>query len=224
MLSCQQGSRFLTNFTLAGVGVVSPSPWQHPSPTSAQPPPLCWWFVPSFLSHLRHQTSTATLIRFNITLHFSSNYTNQYCRDSVLTPCCSERVLVFDGVPESILPLPHSDRDSPQNCSRGPSGSAPGCAADPSLVPSTGRLLAAYGGTELGRARLSIASSVLTVVYYPLSWWSVGSGGGGGGGRGFEVSITASKVEEELRQGDSPGSGLAEVRMYVCCNTCQCLG
>ena len=190
VLSCQTGSRFLTNFSLAGVGVASSSPRQHSYMHA-----FCWWFIapslpspltsqdlPAFLS-LQNQHQESALNIFNITLQFSSNYTNHQDQGSLFTPCCSDRLLVYDGVPNSILPISLYD----------------------SLVLSTGKLLAAYSGTELRRSSLSVNSSLLTVVYYSYSRASSGEGGAG-----FQASVMARRGEGPQQEAEG-GSGLMEV-------------
>ncbi len=229
------------------MGVATSLPRQHPTPptttttTTIATHPFCWWFItpslPSpltslelslFLSHLNSPNSaTPPLSYFNITLQFSSNYTNpQDQEDSFLTPhCSSERVLVYDGVPKFILPFSRSDSNI-RNDSNGRPGSVPWYADGASSVPNTGKLLAAYGGMELGCARLSVVSSWLTVVYYSSSSVLTLCSDGGGRGRGFEASVTSQKREgqgEGLQPeegGANEGSGLTEVRMYVCVCVC----
>lgn len=165
------GDKFLVNFTLVGIG--TDSQWLDVSSLSIQP--YCWWFIapglptpitaselPPFLFQIKrpiHNDTSSALAPgsgdFNITLQFNSIYPSNSLH------CCSESVLIYDGLPDFILPIGY------QNITQSPISTPEELSSlESSSVPNMGKLLAAFTGMELNSAHLSVPSSFLTVVYH----------------------------------------------------------
>jgi hypothetical protein len=148
-LGCSGGS-ILSNFTSAGIGVNET--WiLNPPPLSIQP--FCWWLISPgthtppittptsvYFTSALNQASSSNI--FNISLHFNSNY-----ETSQDLPCCLEKVLIYNGLPQFIQSLIY------QNTSR-----------NDTILDS--ELLTVFSGMDLEHAQLSVLSSFLTVVYF----------------------------------------------------------
>ena len=188
------GARVLLDFTHATLGTVTVGLDDLPSPRAQS---YCWWFiapgsphpltsayVPEFLYHPNSASATADV--FNISLQFISSFPDQI--SNCPTVSCSERVLIYDGLPGFLQAfaranISQSDEDSMHLTPlEEPGGSE--------------RVMASFSGADLRTAHLSVLSSLLTVVYLYSAT----------GNNGFNVTVSAEQGSEVWPAEEEEGS------------------